>query len=322
MRKISLMFIAFMMSGLTGIYAQKEVVEYLKAGSQTQSLIQSYVEPLLGSFGTNLNNGWYSTAEPLNPGRFTISTGVSVAFVRTSKQTFTINSTPQLSTPGGTPMTAPTMFGANSSPGDLHNNLTGTSIPVPKGDGIPLSPLPLLQGSVGLPLHTEVMLRIFPKLDVAGYKAGYFGFGFKHDIKQWIPFMSKLPFSLSFIGTFTSASLQLTDATLVNSNETIKYSATGWGANLIISKKFPIFSFYGGLRLSNYKTDLNMTGNYMVTSTISAPVDLTFTDKGNQFGLNGGVRVKLGFFALGLDGVYNPGGYSSATLGLIFGLFN
>jgi len=312
MRKITLMLFAFMISGISCIYAQKDVVNYFKAGNNTSTYIQNYIDPLLGSFGHNLNNGWYSTADPLNLGRFTISTGLSVSFIPSSKQTFAIGST-----------TASTMFGPNTSNGNIPN----TSTPIPKGDGVALSPLPLLQGSVGLWQHTELMIRACPNIDIANYKVGYFGLGVKHDIKQWIPGWKKMPFSLSFIGTYTNSSLLLTDPELVdnkNNAQTLKYSASGWGANLIISRKFTVATVYGGLRLSHNSTDFNISGNFLTTNlnTFYQPKDLTFSDSGNQFGINAGIRLKAGFFAFNLDGVLAPGGYSSATLGLIFGIFN
>ncbi len=311
MRKITLILIAFMMTGISCIYAQKDAVDYFTAGSNAKTYIGNYVEPLMASFGHNLNNGWYSTADPLNLGRFTISTGLSVSFVPSSDQTFAIGK-----------YTASTMFGPNTSNGNIPN----TQTPIPKGDGVSLSPLPLLQGSVGLWKHTELMIRAYPNIDIANYKVGYFGLGVKHDIKQWIPGWKKMPFSLSFIGTFANAGLTLTDPLLVDNKgaaQTLKYSASGWGANLVISRKFTVATIYGGLRLSHNSTDFNISGNFATASHGLGYMheDMTFNNTGNQFGINAGLRLKAGFFAFNLDGVLAPGGYSSATLGLIFGMF-
>ncbi len=344
MRKISLILVAFLMSGLSSLYAQKEMVQFFAAGkAEASNLVNSFVEPFLGTFGNNLNNGWYSTADPLNTGRFTISFGVSGSFVPADKQTFTIQPSNLIGTPNNQPVVAQTMFGANTTPGDIYVKYNGgankVALAVPKGSGLNISPLPVLQGSVGLIKNTELMLRVFPKLDVKGYKAGYFGVGVKHDIKQWIPFMSKLPFSLSFIGTYTSASLELTDGPFVKSanpnstaynDQAIKYGGTAWSTSLIISKKLPVVTFYGGLKLSHYSTELNVTGHFPIASFstgglaqevgIADPISLSTS--GNQFGLNAGMRIKLGIFAIAADGVYAPGGYSSATLGFVFGVFN
>ena len=206
-----------------------------------------------------------------------------------------------------------------------------------------MSPLPVAQLSVGLVKGTEVMLRIFPKTKFGDYKAGYFGIGLKHSIKQWIPAIKDKPFELSFIGAFTSASLDMAGSNFlpvqtginnpagdIFNNQTINFASTAWNVNLVISKKLSLLTVFGGVRLSHYKKTLDLKGNYPITildnagnkviSNLADPISLE--GKGTNFGINGGIRIKLGFLAIFAEGSLVPGGYSSATAGLNIGIFN
>ena len=337
--------------GINAVNAQSDMVQLLAADiKDANKLISDYASPFLETFGNNLNNGWYSTAAPLKTGRFTITIGGTASFVPKDKQSFTIDPAnyTNIRTTGNVPITAPTVFGGDTPIKNLYAyyNDGGTTIKTPielKGTGINMSPLPIVQLSVGLIKGTEVMLRIFPKLDLGDYKAGYLGIGLKHDIKQWLPFMSKLPFELSFIGAYTSASFDMigNDFLKVNDtvfnpkpstdykNQAINFSSKAWNANLVISKKLSLLTLFGGVRLSHYKTTLELKGNFPITiknngineiKTLTDPIG--FDVSGTHIGFNGGLRIKLGFLAIFAEGSLVPGGYSSATAGLNIGFFN
>ncbi|MFZ4400064.1 MAG: DUF6588 family protein [Bacteroidales bacterium] len=339
--------------GINSLNAQSDMVQLLAVGKvQANNLISDYASPFLETFGNNLNNGWYSTAAPLKTGRFTITIGASVSVVPKEKQSFTINPAeyPNLRTTGNVPITAPTVFGSDQPISNLYsyyrNSNSGAAIQklIPlKGTGINMSPLPVAQFSIGLVKGTEVMLRVFPKLNMGDYKAGYFGIGLKHDIKQWIPFMSKLPFELSFVGAYANANLEMKGSNFLQvedsvnnpagdifNNQIISFESTAWNANIVISRKFAILTLFGGVRLSHYKTTLDLKGNYPITTLDNAGIKtvtnlsdpIQIEGSATHFGINAGLRIKLGFIALFGEGSYVPGGYSSATAGLNIGFFN
>ncbi|NVN95804.1 MAG: hypothetical protein HXX18_11030 [Bacteroidetes bacterium] len=352
MKKIVLGIILLL--GINNIKAQSDMVELLAVGKlEANHLIGNYASPFLETFGNNLNNGWYTTAAPLKTGRFTLTIGGTASFVPKDKQSFLINPAEYTHIKNlandNTSITAPTVFGDKTPITDLfayYDNGNGSilkkRIPL-KGTGFNFSPLPVVQMSVGLLKGTEVMIRIIPKLDLGDYKANYFGVGLKHDIKQWIPFMSKLPFDLSFIGAFTNANLDMkgnnflqVEASINNpmgdifNNQTISFSSSAWNANLAISKKFSVLTLVGSIRLSHYKTTLDLKGNYPITTldsdgvkTITNIVDpIGIESSATNIGFNGGLRIKLGFIALFAEGSFVPSGYSSATAGLNIGFFN
>lgn len=356
-RKIASLVIAVLLS--TTLFAQKDMVQFLAAGKEAANTFAGYYsKPFLNSFGSNLNNGWYTTAAPLKTGRFTITIGATGSLIPADEQNFQINPAEYngiISTTGNLPVTAPTMFGEKISPTGVYAKYNGGAssilfpLNIPEGSGVNISPLPLAQFSIGLIKGTELMVRGFPKFEYKGYKAGYIGIGVKHDIKQWMPFMAKLPFDLSVIASYTSASLDiigsdgnhLLDPEVGVSNPTpmdyaaqqLSFSSTAWNANLIISKKLPILTVFGGLRYSHSKTNLDLTGYYPIT-TLSNPLNSTtkvishiqdpFSLEGSssQFGFNAGIRIKIAIMAIFAEGTYVPGGYSSVSAGMNFGIFN
>ncbi len=334
--------------------AQTDMVQFLAAGTaDANKLINGYASPLLETIGNNLNNGWYNTADPLKLGRFAITIGATASFVPTDKQSFEINPSDgysTITTADGLAKTSPTVFGDKTTSANLNivlknGTFTATApFEAPKGTGVSISPLPIAQLSVGLIKGTEVMVRWLPSIDMDGVKTNYFGFGVKHNIKQWIPVIKSLPFDLSFIGAFTSAEVKYfgeqflkADNTINNpspntdyTNQGVNFSSSAWNVNLIISKKLPIISFFGGFRLSHYSSNLDLVGNYPVTilnnsgvkevATLTDPINVE--GSGTSFGFNGGLRIKLGFFALFTEGTWVPGGYSSASGGIALGFFN
>lgn len=359
MRKYNYFFkivmISFTVLISNSLFAQKDMVQFLAAGKEDANKFANYyAKPFLNTFGNNMNNLWYSTAAPLKTGRFTITIGSTGSLIPADEQSFVINPAEYttISTTGNLPVTAPTMFGEKTSPGGVYAkyNAGASSITfplnIPEGSGVNISPLPVAQFSIGLIKGTELMVRAFPKIEVKGYKAGYVGFGLKHDIKQWIPFMSKLPFDLSVIGAYTSASLDIVGGDFLSpetgvsnpnamdyTTQELNFSSSAWNANLIISKKLPVLTVFGGLRLSSSKTNLDLMGNYPIT-ILSNPLNPTskvithivdpfkLEGSGTQFGINAGLRIKLAFIAILAEGTYVPGGYSSVSAGLNFGIFN
>ena len=216
-KKLTNFLLLFFFTGIVPVFAQKNMVQFLAAGKEDASkLVDGYISPFLNTFGNNLNNGWYNTAQPLKLGRFCITIGATASFVPPDKQSFTIDPADYsvISTQNNQPVSTPTILG-NRSAGTVdinYNTRVGNLIiplDMPKGTGIHFSALPVAQVSLGLIKETEVMVRMFPQFNLSGKKIGYFGVGLKHSIKQWIPVIKKAPFDLSFIAAYTKASIEL-----------------------------------------------------------------------------------------------------------------
>lgn len=187
------------------------------------------------------------------------------------------------------------------------------------------------------------MIRWVPTIKFNGFKKTNFGVGVKHDILQWIPSAEKLPISLSVIGTYAESNLAL-DGELLSpaegvanpapadyESQSIEYDNSAWSIGLIMSKKLPVLTVFGGVQLSNSKTALSLRGPYPVVTlnTTSAQKEIAnlinpvkIESKNNQFGINGGLRIKMGIMHITVAGTYAPSGYSSVFLAWGIGYFN
>ncbi len=335
--------------------------------SDANKIASAYAGPALGAMGNNLNNGWYSTADPLKLGRFKLELNLPLSFPSESEKNFKVNEIGLYSMKTNT-NEAPTAFGSRKESATFYvvEDVLGKTDTIKNftlsGGGLPLMPMINPQLNVGLVFGTELMFRYLPSIDSRGFKTNYWGLGVKHDIKQWIPIIKQLPFSLSFIGafsnldatyTFADALLPIADATtpfvdisgkeLIDKpsfkDQKVMIAINSWNANVIISKKLPLVSFFGGLRLSHTSTSLSLEGNFPLQTFDIRETAISNTNFGKpantflknplsssynktSFGINGGTRIKLGIISILLDGTYVPGGFSSATAGFGIGFFN
>lgn len=126
------------------------------------------------------------------------------------------------------------------------------NIPFPEGFDIPAVPFAVIQGSVGIPLGTDLTVRFIPAAeiheDVGDVEA--FGFGIRHSVSQWIP--APLPVDLAV--SFGWQDLSVGDY--------LDASGTNYGA--VVSKDLGVITLYGA------------------GSLMSADVDVTYTFEGMQ----------------------------------------
>lgn len=304
-------------------HAQSEINNFIRGGVDDASMmLGAYAGPLGKSTGANLNSGWVNTAAALKPGRFELKLVGNAAYIPAPERAYSLDAlglnTPTTREVGGRTITevwqykftqSPTVFGTAEHPETIRKEITYQNpnsgneekaviaeLPIPDGIGIPINPLtPAMQLNVGLPLATEVMIRFLPSAEVASGElalnyGGLWGLGLKHNVKQWIPGIRNLPFSLSLAAAYstTRASMGLStllpevpsgeafaDSARANTGyrgpsvEDADYSGQGaefrvqaWNVNVLISKEFPLISVYGGLRYAHSTTSINLTGTY------------------------------------------------------------
>ncbi|MBC8146882.1 MAG: hypothetical protein H8E98_02720, partial [Bacteroidetes bacterium] len=213
----------------------------------------------------------------------------------------------------------------------------------PNGTGLSFLPGFTPQINLGLFKGTEVMVRYIPNVKIGNFERTGFGVGIKHDIFQWIPVVKEMPISVCFVGTYSKSNLTMKSNILAPhvgipnpspadyTTQSIEFNNSGWSSGVAISKKLPVLTFFGGLHFSHSTSSIGLYGPYPIllpnsttgaieTSNLIDPIDIE--SKHNQFGINGGMRIKMGIMHLTLSGCYAPGGYSSATLAWGIGWFN
>ncbi len=304
--------------------AQSDIAAFVNGGiADANTLLKAYTAPFGESFGVNMNSGWTNTANTLNPGRFEVKLVGTAAFVPVNSRTYNLDALgfgePVTRPLYGKPATeqwvyanpiAPTIFGSSSEESTtIRKMLTYTdpntgqettetivTLDLPQGLGMHINPLPVIpQVSVGLPLGTEIMLRFLPPLSIdaednsLAFK-GLWGAGIKHDIKQWIPGISKLPFSISVLAGYTGTRMGANFDTMLpeapaggsfadpNAPDTgytgpaldennynvqgIALNTHAWNVSVLASKKVSVITGFAGLRYARSVTNIALKGVY------------------------------------------------------------
>lgn len=354
---------------LSQTHAQINTAEIIKAGKSDGSVLMgSYLNPLLNSFGAGLNAGWYQTAKPLGLGGFNINVSANAVFAPKADQSFDVTklnlqTIKYVNDPSNNPIT-PTVFGKDK-PGsqmEIRGTIGGVDTSLykfnlPQGMGFAIAPVPTAQVNVGVGLKTEIGVRYLPKLTFGDLSSDLLGFSVMHDIKQWIPGLKTLPvdvFDLSVMGGYTqfngevkftgSNSIQASsdnetynaNPNKVYDNQRMTVTGNAWNANLLVSKKLAILTFYAGVGYQASSFESALKGDYPVTvfndklltvgdpsfgkykrvDEITDPIAIKATQSGVR--ANAGMRLKLAVFALNLD--YTYANYSIFTAGLSIGM--
>jgi len=269
--------------------------------SELAPIYRNYADPLYTSVGSFMGAGWSHTAEVHKFPGFDLTIGATFAKMPSSVGTFNLGNIGLDKTKyfgnGNTSiekLTAPTFTndGDVKAP-ELYRNLAGkTEIKIPMLDGNDLGFLgvPLLQVGVGLPFGTEIQARFMPgaksivdKLlddeDFSVDKLSMWGVGVKHDIKQWIPVISHVPFLqiscqltyAKFKSEFSGDKLSLKPSDFKSGlpdgnqnwkDQSIAVGISSFTGTLMVGASIPVFQPYVGLGFNNCKNTTQLNGSY------------------------------------------------------------
>ena len=348
MKKIfTLSLIAFVISA-SNIYAQTVATFSI---SELNSYINAYTAPFAKSVPIALSGGWAHTAKVHSTLGFDLSFGTSLVFipssegmVSSSKISFPANSTLSFTNQN---VDVPTIRGNGDNIPQLQYTLTepntGQSLTgnfdAFKGVGLSLSMAPYIQLGFGLPKGTEIIGRFIPDVSNVANKAlssatdtklektSLWGIGVKHDIKQWIPVVSKLPFlqisgliaysqfHTGFAGgdlTITPATLSITSGSLVSNtalweDQKFNMKASSFTGTLLVGASIPVFQPFIGLGFNSGKFESGLYGTYPdaeivenTTNGVEFQVNTSTKDpmviktNSTNFNFQAGARLKLG----------------------------
>jgi hypothetical protein len=367
--------------------AQGEAAVLLKSGKEdANKILNAYMTPLFKGFASGANIGWYNTARPHGTGGFDITMSLGLFTVPTDNQTFTVsslnlgNSGPYKLEPAdantdpnkpigtlfGTPpdskqnynirytMRFDTIIAGN--PINKDTTVTIGSIQMPEGADVPmfLSIPPAAQFAIGIYKNTEVMLRILPEITTQGFTTSMFGFGVKHDIKQWIPGIKDMPlwdWSGVFGYTSYNNSYALADKDRLKvagnaeyeqaynsaefigksyDNQKFTFNGSGWMFGTVISAKLGPLTPYLGINYNTSVSTFEMAGNYpmLIAETDQANPNfgkpkimelsnpITIEGKVSGLRINPGFRLKMLLLTVHYDFSYNTYGFNLHTVGL------
>ncbi len=324
--------------------------------SDLDPYFSSYMEPFAKAMSVSLSGGWTHTAKVHSTLGFDISFSASIVKIPEIDKTFDGSSADF--SPYTISGTVPTISAKNdvaqpdlTRPITVNNPLGGAPLTssygfsAMPGIGIPVGGMAAIQAGVGLPKGTEVMVRFIPNIaktinkavpsdvDFAMEKTGMWGLGVKHDIKQWIPAISKVPFLQisgmltysKFYTGFSGADMRITPEKLSATDnaptadwtsQRFHIDMSSFTGSILVGANIPVFQPFVGLGFNSAKFDGGFLGEYPVVDFIANSTDLTVTNEVNttemdpltvktkmtNFNLQVGARLKLGpivfFYAL------------------------
>jgi hypothetical protein len=355
MKKVNRLRIAFILFTVLALqpicFAQVDQIGMFLAGGQQDAelLLQPYIAPALNAFGSALGGGWYNNALPHKLGGFDITFSSNIAIIPGKYEKFAIDdsklTTLKLADPADN--ITPTIAGDNTDGPQLVYKVegyTGNAFKMPKGLNTNYVPTPMVQAGIGLIKGTEVMVRYMPNISSRGNEIGFWGIGGKHDLKQWIPGLKKLPaLQLSVMYGYTklhgTIKMSITpddigagglpgSTSSTWDNQQMTLLTQSHTANLIVSGNFPVICVYGAIGFVSSKTNLKLEGDYPALTmdgaipTVEAlvnPIDMVIKNQDGSVTkprFNAGVRFKMAIVTIHFD--YSWANYSVFTAGLGF----
>lgn len=320
--------------------------------------ISQYLGAYLTPFGEGLvvgmNNGWYNTAATHESFGLDITAGVNFVLVPKALSSFEVSEL-NLQSFETNATTLPNIFGGSAEGATfvLNTSFNGTEVKLTevaaidgvraigqnwdllnldKLKNIPV-PVPTINIGVGIIKNTDINLRYVgaPPSITRGINAFSWGVGVKHDIKQWIPGVKLLPFSLSAFAGYTQSVFDI-PMSVTPSSTSPKLSMRGhsFNAQILISKKLLFFTPYAGVGVNIANADVAFRGNYNLpvfgidglgnTFQNIAVFDLENIDP-IQYRASGaratvGARIKLWLITIHGDYTFTTSGYNVFSTGL------
>ncbi|MBK3519062.1 DUF6588 family protein [Carboxylicivirga marina] len=323
MKKIRLLLCVALIATTSQVFGQGQIIDFLKAGqADANTLSQAYLLPYGEMLGVNLNSGWYNTAKVHKIGGFDITFSTSYTTAPNSKKSFDPSSLDlKAVAPENTGM-APTMAGSKSSSMGFYmkDDPSKTNIIDMKGAGADYFVSPMIQAAVGLPFHTEIMGRFMPTMGYGDYgEASLWGIGLKHSIKDYIPFVKRVPFlQASVLAAYTDfgAKLGVSNTGSLEGIGTgtgnLETSAGAFTSRLLVGINVPVVSFYTGLGYGTTTSNFDIIGDFTGYEDTNNPIALDYKTSGFDF--NAGMRLRFAIFSLHAD--YTVGEYSVITAGV------
>jgi len=314
-----------------------DIGAFLEAGADDAALLtKEFLKPYPTGFGTGLNAGFTEGARPKKLFGFSLQIRPSLAVVPSSDQSFDVSALDleKIRVAAGEDPVAQTIAGSSDSgplleifddPNDPNRNKIG-EFTMPGGTGFSYVPAPIIQASVGLIKKTDVTVRYLPETEISDFgNISILGGAVKHELGQYVPGGKLLPVDISLMVGFNQISVNgnlnldpngtrdPNDPTLISNpnpdfdSQEVKTTTNTFVVNALVGKTLPFISVYGGVGFQNASFELEMAGDYPVSSFNPLVAGDTYTVVSDPFGYDqssdsnihmlGGFRLKLGFLA-------------------------
>ena len=291
-----------------------------------------YIGPLSTGLAAALNSGFYHTAEVHGVLGFDAGFRVMGSFVPDDLDTFAPVLPDSVEFEGrtifdpyapanGAPLLSPTVTGKGDGvllvpQGEFRDSLIALGenpadydIRFPQGFDIPIAPYAAIQGALGIPFGTELVLRFIPSFtpsDDVG-SISMIGGAIKHSLDQW--FSDDPPLHVAV--AFGFQHFKVGDYLDANSTQ----------FSLIASKKLSVITLYGAGTLESANLDISYDFEPDIIADVPFELEkIEFTQETpNDATLKLGATLALG--PVGLNAEYTVASRDVFTAALIFGTF-
>lgn len=275
-----------------------------------------YIKPLAIGTATALGAGWAHEARPHKTLGFDISLSATAVMFPTSALNFSTDALSEMVSNGysfGGASTLPTIVSPDQANTDIAKTISTPlgseelKIPAFNGLDIPFAPGASLQLAVGLPKGIEIIGRYVPEAgsyindyagleDITVNKMNSWGIGVKHDIKQWIPVVSKVPLlEISALLAYSefnfdvsSPTIAITPQTLsdasgfnIQDNSGADYTDQGFAMSmnslngaLLVGANIPIIRPFIGVGFNKASVETGLTGTFPILHVNDSPTNL------------------------------------------------
>jgi hypothetical protein len=298
-----------------------EIDDLLRGGTEdARFLVDSYLAPGVTGFEAGLSTGWGGSASTHGRFGFYLHVVASLTRVPDDDRTFTIR-------PGDLERFAveptgisasPTVAGDEDVPTYELRLPSGETVEMPEGSGFSFVPVPLIEAGVGVGRATDLMLRLVPPTNIEDYgELSLLGLGAKHGLNQWLPGGEELPVDLA--ASFQYTRFRLNAVLDEEDDQDLDGDTDAWSLNVLVGKRLPVVSVYGGLGVETSSTTLSLLGTYDVEDEqgtarpVEDPLDVDFGHDATLRGL-AGLQLRAGAVRLFVEGTLST--YSSLTAGL------
>lgn len=337
--KRSISFVAFVFMLSTLAFQGKAQTTFQI--SDLESYVNAYMGPFANAMPTSLAGGWTHTAKVHKTLGFDLTFSTSIV---TIPETAASVPSSEVSLPGFNFVSEeiPTISASRDiagpqisktlSAGDYTSEFVFDGF---SGVGMSFTFMPAFQLGVGLPKGTEIIGRFIPDIsgafnnnldtgndsDLSFLKTGMWGLGVKHDIKQWIPVLSKVPI-LQISGLFTysrfytgfaggdfgiTPDLLEISSSLPDSewdDQEFRLLASSFTGNILVGANIPVFQPFIGLGFNATGFESGFYGTYPIVAVDatngtlvanSSELDpLIVESKKASVNFQAGARLKLG----------------------------
>jgi hypothetical protein len=313
---------------------------FFRAGADdANTLVGNYMEPVIVGFSYGMANSWYNTAKTHKTLGFDLTITANLTSVPTSKEFFEFNAADYTHvTSTGETDRIPTIMGPEQENGAeltfsyveentgemISGSYRPTGLGIKEQFGYNVVPSPMIQLGVGTFRNTDIIIRYVPEIKYGEFKSSVFGLGIKHDVKQWIPGLKRVPIDISILGAFSGLDneLDMSEFELDGENQLGLFNINNWTVQAIVSKKISVLTVYGSIGYNDITSNFKVKGEYVIydeldpslSFSVNNPIDLTYHE--NSLRMTGGLRLKFGPVAIFGDYTWQEYSIVSAGLGI------